>query len=67
MLFSALIVLTVGLIAPALALFGEAAPAGKVPWILFCIGIVLLGILFLMERRFSPAGLPPRHKNAPKR
>lgn len=67
MLYSALIVLTVGLIAPALTLFGTAAPGGKVVWILFCIGMVLLGILFLMEGRFSPAGWPPRHKNAPKR
>ena len=56
MLYSVLIILAVGLIAPALALFGMALTPGKIIWILFSVGIVLLGILFLTERRLFRAG-----------
>jgi uncharacterized membrane protein YtjA (UPF0391 family) len=42
MLYYALVFLIVGLIAGALGLFGIAAMASQISWILFLIGIVLL-------------------------
>jgi uncharacterized membrane protein YtjA (UPF0391 family) len=42
MLYYALMFLVVGLIASALGLFGVAAVATQISWILFVIGIVLL-------------------------
>jgi uncharacterized membrane protein YtjA (UPF0391 family) len=42
MLYYALIFLVVGLIAGALGLFGVAAVASQISWILFLIGIVML-------------------------
>jgi uncharacterized membrane protein YtjA (UPF0391 family) len=42
MLYYALIFLLVGLVAGALGLFGVAAIAGQISWILFLIGIVML-------------------------
>ena len=42
MLYYALVFLVIGLIAGALGLFGIAAVAGQIAWILFLIGIVFL-------------------------
>jgi len=42
MLYYALVFLVVGLIAGALGLFGVAAIAGQIAWVLFLIGIVFL-------------------------
>ena len=42
MLYYALIFLVVGLIAGALGLFGIAAVASQISWILFLIGVVML-------------------------
>ena len=44
MLYYALIFLVVGLIAGALGLFGVAAVATQIAWILFLIGVILLVI-----------------------
>jgi uncharacterized membrane protein YtjA (UPF0391 family) len=44
MLYYALVFLIVGLIAGALGLFGIAAVASQISWILFLIGIVMLVI-----------------------
>ena len=44
MLYYALIFLVVGLIAGALGLFGVAAVASQIAWILFLVGVVLLVI-----------------------
>src|SRR5713101_2902866 len=42
MLYYALIFLLVGLVAGALGLFGVAAVAGQISWILFLVGVVIL-------------------------
>ena len=42
MLYYALIFLLVGLVAGALGLFGVAAIAGQISWILFLVGVVIL-------------------------
>jgi uncharacterized membrane protein YtjA (UPF0391 family) len=42
MLYYALMFLVVGLIAGALGLFGIAAIASQISWILFLVGIILL-------------------------
>jgi len=42
MLYYALIFLIVGLLAGALGLFGVAAIASQISWILFLVGIVIL-------------------------
>jgi uncharacterized membrane protein YtjA (UPF0391 family) len=42
MLHYALMFLIVGLVAGALGLFGVAAVAGQIAWLLFLVGIVLL-------------------------
>ncbi len=44
MIYYALVLLIVGLVAGTLGLFGIAAIAGQISWILFLIGIVLLVI-----------------------
>jgi uncharacterized membrane protein YtjA (UPF0391 family) len=44
MLYYALVFLVIGLIAGALGLFGVAAVAGQIAWILFLIGVVFLVI-----------------------
>ena len=50
MLYYALAFLVIGLIAGALGLFGVAAVATQISWILFLIGIVLLVIHLLTGR-----------------
>lgn len=42
MLYYALMFLLVGLVAGALGLFGVAAVAGQIAWILFLVGVVIL-------------------------
>jgi uncharacterized membrane protein YtjA (UPF0391 family) len=42
MLYYALIFLLVGLVAGALGLFGVAAVAGQIAWVLFLVGVVIL-------------------------
>ncbi len=54
MLYYALVFLVVGLIAGALGLFGVAAIAGEISWILFLVGIVLL-VIHLVGGRRPPA------------
>ena len=54
MLYYALIFLIVGLIAGALGLFGVAAIAGQIAWVLFLIGIVLL-VIHMISGRTPPA------------
>ncbi|HKF69038.1 MAG TPA: DUF1328 family protein [Vicinamibacterales bacterium] len=51
MLNYALLFLLVGLIAGALGMFGVAAIATQIAWVLFLIGIVLLLIHFISGRR----------------
>ena len=52
MLYYALMFLVVGLIASMLGLFGVAAMASQISWILFLIGIVMLIVhLFTGGRR----------------
>ena len=50
MLYYALVFLIIGLIAGALGLFGVAAIASQIAWILFLIGIVLLVIHLVSGR-----------------
>ena len=50
MLYYALMFLVVGVIAGALNMAGVAAVAVQISWILFLIGIVLLGIQLLTNR-----------------
>jgi len=50
MLYYALIFLVVGLIAGALGMFGVAAVASQIAWVLFLIGIVLLVIHLINGR-----------------
>jgi uncharacterized membrane protein YtjA (UPF0391 family) len=42
MLYYALMFLVVGLVAGALGLFGVAAVASQIAWILFLVGVILL-------------------------
>jgi len=42
MLYYALMFLIVGLVAGALGLFGVAAVAGQIAWILFLVGVILV-------------------------
>lgn len=53
MLYFALMFLVVGLIAGALGLFGVAAVAGQVAWILFLVGVVFL-IIHLIKGTTPP-------------
>ncbi len=50
MLYYALIFLVVGLIAGALGLFGVAAVASQIAWVLFLIGIILLVVHLVTGR-----------------
>lgn len=54
MLYYALVFLIVGLIAGALGLFGVAAVASQIAWILFLIGIILV-VIHLVTGRAPPA------------
>jgi len=51
MLYYALIFLLVGLVAGALGLFGVAALASQIAWILFLIGVVMLVVHLVMSGR----------------
>ena len=51
MLYYALVFLIVGLIAGALGLMGVAAVASRISWILFLIGILMLAIHLVADRR----------------
>ena len=50
MLYYALIFLLVGLVAGALGLFGVAAIAGQIAWILFLVGVVILIVHLVTDR-----------------
>jgi uncharacterized membrane protein YtjA (UPF0391 family) len=50
MLYYALVFLVVGLIAGALGLFGVAAMATQIAWVLFLIGIVLVVVHLVSGR-----------------
>ncbi len=51
MLYYALMFLIVGLVAGALGLFGIAAIAGQIAWVLFLIGIVLIVVHMISGHR----------------
>lgn len=51
MLYYALVFLVVGLIAGALGLFGIAAVAGQISWILFLVALVFIVIHLVTGRR----------------
>lgn len=50
-LYYALMFLLVGLIAGALGMFGIAAIAGQIAWVLFLIGVALVIVHFITGRR----------------
>ena len=50
MLYYALVFLIVGLIAGALGIYGVAAVASQIAWILFLIGVVLLVVHLVSGR-----------------
>lgn len=50
MLYYALVFLVIGLVAGALGLFGVAAIASHIAWILFLVGIVLLAVHLVTGR-----------------
>jgi uncharacterized membrane protein YtjA (UPF0391 family) len=54
MLYYALVFLIVGLVAGALGLFGIAAIAGQIAWVLFLIGVVLIIVHMISGRRALP-------------
>jgi len=54
MLYYALMFLVVGLIAGALGLFGIAAIASQIAWVLFLIGVVLIVVHMIGGRRALP-------------
>ena len=56
MLYYALVFLIVGLIAGALGIYGVAAIASQIAWVLFLIGIVLL-LVHLVTGRLGSASL----------
>jgi uncharacterized membrane protein YtjA (UPF0391 family) len=51
MLYYALVFLVVGLIAGALGVYGVAAIASQIAWVLFLIGIVLLVVHLISGSR----------------
>ena len=53
MLYYALVFLIVGLIAGALGVYGVAAIASQIAWVLFLIGVVLL-VIHLVSGRTRP-------------
>jgi uncharacterized membrane protein YtjA (UPF0391 family) len=54
MLYYALMFLVVGLVAGALGLFGIAAIAGQIAWVLFLVGVVLIVVHMISGRRALP-------------
>jgi len=54
MLYYALMFLIVGLVAGALGLFGIAAIAGQIAWVLFLIGVILIVVHLISGRRALP-------------
>ena len=54
MLYYALVFLVVGLIAGALGLFGIAAIAGQIAWVLFLVGVILIVVHMISGRRALP-------------
>jgi len=50
MLYYALMFLLVGLVAGALGLFGVAAMAGQIAWILLLVGVVILVVHLVTNR-----------------
>jgi uncharacterized membrane protein YtjA (UPF0391 family) len=50
MLYYALMFLVVGLIAGALGLFGIAAVAGQIAWVLFLVGVILIVVHMVTGR-----------------
>jgi uncharacterized membrane protein YtjA (UPF0391 family) len=54
MLYYALMFLVVGLIAGALGLFGIAAIAGQIAWVLFLIGVIFIVVHLISGRRALP-------------
>jgi uncharacterized membrane protein YtjA (UPF0391 family) len=50
MLYYALMFLIVGLVAGALGLFGIAAVASQISWILFLVGVILLVVHLVTGR-----------------
>ncbi len=54
MLYYALMFLVVGLVAGALGLFGIAAIAGQIAWVLFLTGVVLIVVHMISGRRALP-------------
>jgi uncharacterized membrane protein YtjA (UPF0391 family) len=55
MLYYALVFLIIGLIAGALGIYGIAAVASQIAWVLFLIGIVLLVMHMISGRPHSVA------------
>jgi uncharacterized membrane protein YtjA (UPF0391 family) len=53
MLYYALIFLLIGLVAGALGLFGVAAIASQISWVLFLVGIILLVVHLMTGRGVS--------------
>jgi uncharacterized membrane protein YtjA (UPF0391 family) len=51
MLYYALVFLLVGLVAGALGLFGVAAIASQIAWILFLVGVVMLVVHLVTSGR----------------
>jgi uncharacterized membrane protein YtjA (UPF0391 family) len=51
MLYYALVFLIIGLIAGALGIYGVAAVAGQIAYVLFLIGVVFLVVHLLSDRR----------------
>jgi len=54
MLYYALMFLVVGLIAGALGLFGIAAIAGQIAWVLFLIDVIFIVVHLISGRRALP-------------
>jgi uncharacterized membrane protein YtjA (UPF0391 family) len=54
MLYYALMFLIVGFVTGALGLFGIAAIAGQIAWVLFLIGVVLIVVPMVGGRRALP-------------
>ena len=53
MLYYSLLFLVIGLIAGALGIYGVAAVASQIAWVLFLIGVVLL-VVHLVSRHRNP-------------
>jgi uncharacterized membrane protein YtjA (UPF0391 family) len=51
MLYYALVFLVIGLIAGALGIYGVAAVASQIAWVLFLIGVVLLIVHLISGNR----------------